>query len=102
MKNKSVITEAAQAYAAAYNSHYTGHDLPLALQLYRKLVAFHPDAPEADYSRLQIQNIVHAVVPKQELFDAQVALVLAHLERDFPHAVGRAATPSGVVEIPGQ
>ena len=63
MKNKSSLTEAGQAYAVAYNAHYTLHDLPLALQLYRKLLASHPDAPEADYSRMQVQNIVNAVVP---------------------------------------
>jgi hypothetical protein len=37
-------------------------------------------APEAGYSRTQVQNIVNAVVPKQELLDAQMELALARLE----------------------
>ena len=101
MKNKSSLTDAGQAYAAAYNAHYTAHDFPLALQLYRKLLASHPDAPEADYSRMQVQNIVNAVVPKQELFDAQIDLVLARFEHDRPVDVDQFATPSVVAEIPG-
>ena len=101
MKDKSSLTEAGQAYAAAYNAHYTAHDLPLALKLYRNLLTSHPDAAEADYSRMQVQNIVNAVVPKQELFDAQIDLVLTHFEHDLPLDVGRVATPSVVAEVPG-
>ena len=82
MNNKTSLTEAGHAYAAAYKAHYTAHDLPLALQLYRKLLASHPDVPEAEYSRVQVQNIVHAVVAKQELMNAQMELVLAHFARD--------------------
>jgi hypothetical protein len=44
----------------------------------------HPSDPEAEYSRVQVLNIANAVVPKQELLDAQMELVLAHLERDGP------------------
>ena len=93
MKNKSALTEAGQAYAAAYNAHYTAHDLPLALQLYKKLLASHPNAQEADYSRMQVQNIVNAVVPKQELLDAQMELVFAHFEHDGPLAERIPVTP---------
>jgi hypothetical protein len=80
---------------------YTAHDFPLALQLYRKLLASHSDTPEANYSRMQVQNIVNAVVPKQELFDAQIDLGLTHFEHDLPVDFGRVATPSVVAEIPG-
>ena len=93
MKNKSSLTEAGEAYAAAYSAHYTAHDLPLALQLYRKLLDSHPDAQEADYSRMQVQNIVNAVVPKQELFNAQIDLVLARFEHDRSVDADQAATP---------
>ena len=31
-----------------------------------------------------VQNIVNAVVPKQELLDAQMDLVLAHIDNDVP------------------
>ena len=82
MRNKNELTDAGRGYAAAYAAHYTGHDLPLALQLYKKLLASHPNAQEADYSRMQVQNILNAVVPKQELLDAQMELVLAHFEHD--------------------
>ncbi len=82
MTDKSVLTEAGKAYAAALNAHYTAHDLPMALQLYRNLMTSHSDAEEADYSRMQVQNIVNSVVPKQELFDAHIEMVLAHFEHD--------------------
>ena len=89
MRHETATTEAGQEYAAAYAAHYTGRDLPLALQLYKKLMASHPDAQEADYSRTQVQNIVNAVVPKQELLDAQIELARAHLEHEGPPDAGR-------------
>ena len=81
MLNDTELTEAGRQYAAAYASHYTGRDLPVALQLYKKVMASHPSTPEAGYSRAQVQNIVNTVVPKQELLDAQIELAVAHLER---------------------
>ena len=84
MRNNTELTEAGRQYAAAYAAHYTGRDLPVALQLYMEVVASHPGAQEADYSRAQVQNIVNAVVPKQELVDAQMELALAHLEHQGP------------------
>ena len=81
MRNETVPTEASRQYAAAYAAHYTGRDLPLALQLYKELMASHPTTQEAGYSRTQVQNIVNVVVPKQELLDAQMELVLVHFER---------------------
>lgn len=89
MKNESKLTEASRQYAAAYAAHYAARDLPLALHCYQKLMASHPDAPEADYSRMQVHNIVNAVVPKQELLDAEMELVLAHLDHDEPFDAGR-------------
>ena len=78
MRNDTRLTEAGRQYADAYAAHYTGRDLPVALQLYRKVMASHPDAREASYSRTQVQNIVDTVVPKQELMDAQIELAVAH------------------------
>jgi hypothetical protein len=89
MRHETVTTEAGREYAAAYAAHYTGRDLPLALQLYKKLMASHPDAQEADYSRTQVQNIVNAVVPEQELLDAEMELAIAHFEHDAPLDAGR-------------
>ena len=89
MRNKNELTDAGREHAAAYAAHYTRHDLPLALQLYKKLLASHPNAQKADYSRMQVQNIVNAVVPKQELLDAQMELVVAHFERDGLLDAGR-------------
>jgi hypothetical protein len=64
MRNKTEPTEAGRQYAAAYAAHYTTQNAALALQLYRKLMASHANADEARYSRMQIQNIVNAVIPK--------------------------------------
>jgi hypothetical protein len=77
---KTELTEANRRYAAAYAAHYTENDLPSAMRLYKQVMASHPSDPEAEYSRAQIQNIVNAVVPKQELLDAQMELALRHLE----------------------
>lgn len=76
------VAEAGQQYAAAYAAHYTTKDLREALRLYRGLVAAHPNTQEAGYSQSQIQNIVNAVVPRQELIDAQVDLALARFEHE--------------------
>ena len=84
MLNDTELTEAGREYAAAYAAHYKGRDLPVALQLYKKVMASHPSTQEAGYSRTQVQNIVNAVVPKQELLDAQIELALAHLDHDGP------------------
>lgn len=81
MREATETTEAGRQYAAAYEAHYMTKDLREALGLYRGLTIAHPDTPEARYSRSQIQNIVNAVVPKQELFDAQADLALTCFER---------------------
>ncbi|MBN2293594.1 MAG: hypothetical protein JXM70_14285 [Pirellulales bacterium] len=78
MKNNIELAESGQQYAAAYAAHYTGRDLPRALQLYREVMASHPGTREEGYARSQIQNIVNSVVPKQELLDAQIELAVAH------------------------
>lgn len=94
MRTESELTEASRQYSAAYAAHYTDHDLHQALRLYKKIMAAHPSAPEAEYARMQVQNIVNAIVPKQELLDAQLKLVRAHLEDDSLLDVGpMAATP---------
>ena len=75
-------TEAARQYAVAYAAHYTERDLPGALRLYVNVIASHTNEQEADFSRSQVQNIVNAVVPKQELFDAQVNLAAAQFAHE--------------------
>jgi hypothetical protein len=97
MRNDTGPTEVGLQYAAAYAAHYTAKDLHEAFMLYRGVMAAHPKSLEAEYSRSQIQNIVNAVVPKQELFDAQVDLALAQFEHgDQPEASAApaATTPS--------
>lgn len=84
MRNVNESTEAGRQYAAAYAAHYKGRDLPAALQLYIKVIASHPDAKEAGYSRAQVHNIVNTVVPKQELLDAEIELSRAHFEHGGP------------------
>ena len=71
------------------------------LPLHRNLLASYPDAQESDCSRMQVQNIVDAVVPKQELFDSRIEFVFARFEQRRPLDVGRTATPSVVAEILG-
>ena len=82
MQNETESTVPSVQYAAAYSAHYTEHDLPLALERYRTLIASNPDADEATYSRMQIQNIANAVIPKQTLLDAHIDLVLVHFKQD--------------------
>jgi hypothetical protein len=91
MGNDTDPTEAAQQYAAAYAAHYTQGDLPLALQLYQQVMASHPSTPQAGYAAMQVRNIVNAVVPKQELLDAQIELALAHLGHGTPSDARRAS-----------
>jgi hypothetical protein len=79
MHDFNEFTGAGRAYAAAHAAHYSERNLPAALHLYMELIASAPNAPEAGYSRAQIKNIVHAVVPAQELLNAQLALALAQL-----------------------
>ena len=88
MKNQMEPTEASRQYAAAYAAHYTGRDLPLALQLYKQLLSAYPNAQEAGYARMQVQNIVNAVVPKQTLVEAQIELVRTHFEHDGQRILG--------------
>ncbi len=89
MRHDTELSDAGRQYAAACDAHYTRHDLPGALRLYMTIVASQPDAQEAGYARTQVQNIANAVVPKQELLDAQVELALAHLENDGAPAAER-------------
>jgi hypothetical protein len=84
MKTATVKSEAGKLYAAAYGAQYTEKGLLEALKLYKSIVAAYPDTPEAGFSRAQIQNIVKAVVPKQELLDAHLGLALAHLAQEMP------------------
>jgi hypothetical protein len=80
MMNAVAPSRAAQDYEAAYAAHYSQRDLRMALRLYTKLIASHDNTREAVYSRAQIQNIVRAVVPGEELRDAEVQLALSRLE----------------------
>ena len=88
MSDDRSVTEAAREYAAAYAAHYSERDLAMALQLYKQLIAAHAGAREAGYSRTQVQNIVNAVVPKQELLDASIELALARLEHQISPDAG--------------
>jgi hypothetical protein len=74
--------------------HYKTKDLPKAFKLYRGIIADYPETKEAGYSLSQVQNIVNAVVPKQEVMDAIVALTLAHFEQDMPPDVRSASDAS--------
>lgn len=75
-KQTQVLTRAGQDYAVAYAAHYATKNLKEAFELYRGVMAAYPESPEAMYSQTQIENIAAALVPKQELFDARVNMVL--------------------------
>mgnify|MGYP000373268871 FL=1 len=94
MINNTILTEAGQQYATAYDAHYTTKDMYKAFKLYGRIIDAHPDTYEAGYSRSQVQNIVNAVVPKQKVMDALVELALTHFEQDVPPDV-EAASDSG-------
>lgn len=81
MTNASDLENARREYSAAHAAHYGARDLPLALRLYRTILASHPRTPEAEYSRTQVQNIVNAVIPRKELLDHQIGIALAHFAR---------------------
>ena len=82
MEDSTILTEAGKKYAAAYDVHYTVKDMHEAFVLYGQLIAAHPETQEAKYSRSQVQNIVNAVVPKQEIMDALADLALTHFEQE--------------------
>lgn len=90
-------TDASREYAAAYSAHYQSRDLPHAFQLYRAVLVSHPNAPEAEYCRAQIQNITNNVVSKQDLLDVQLSLLLNHFGHDRPTVIeSRRSPPSKV------
>ncbi|MFH2002510.1 MAG: hypothetical protein ABIK28_22750 [Planctomycetota bacterium] len=74
------LTATGRQYAAAYAMQYTEKNLRGAFERYRNLVAAHPTTKEAEYSRSQIQNIVNAVIPKEELLDVYMDLASNHFE----------------------
>ena len=67
-------TASAREYAAAYATHYSQRDLTAAMLAYDGVIAQHPTAPEADYSRAQLRNIVRSVVPAEELLASETKL----------------------------
>ena len=81
MKNRNGPTVADQDYTKAHDMHYKTKELPKAFNLYRDIIADYPETKEAGYSLSQVHNIVNAVVPKEEVMDAFVALTLAHFEQ---------------------
>jgi hypothetical protein len=84
MESRNNIAVADQNYTKAHDMHYKTKDLPEAFKLYRNIIADYPETKEAGYSLSQVQNIMNAVVPKQEVMDAFAALTLGHFEQDLP------------------
>ena len=89
MNTNKEHSSAARSYADAYASHYAERDYPAALRSYEQLIALHPSAPEAEYARTQIRNIVKSVIPAKELLAAELELGLRYLrpDADSPAAV---------------
>ena len=84
MRYGTELTESGLHYAEAYAAHYTRRDLPAALELYREVVESYPDTQEAEFSRMQVHNIVNAAVSKEELLAAEIDLARGHLEATCP------------------
>lgn len=82
MKNETPTTEATLRYSAAHRAHYTAKDLHRALELYKRVIAAHPETREALWSHKQIQHIVRTVVPRQENLDGPKEPIGRHLEQD--------------------
>ena len=102
MKKIAEKTEAGRQYAVAHEAHYATKDLTGALGRYRAVMAAHPETQEAEYSRSQIQNIVSSVVPKQELFDAQVELALVHVAHSNSTSIAPNPDAPSVAASPGE
>lgn len=81
MRYDAARDEVARRYAAAHAAHYAAGDLREAIALYEALLAEHPEAREAEYSRSQIENIVKAVVPREVLLQAGLDLARARIDR---------------------
>jgi hypothetical protein len=101
MEDETGLTKAGQQYEAAQHAQYTKKDLLSALGIYTDLIAAHPNAPEAAYSRAQLQNIANSVVPKEELLYAHVQLALAHLGKKTRPAGEPALVMPLVADVPG-
>ena len=80
MSNDSELTEVGRQYAAAYEAHYKTKNLREAFKLYKAIMTAHPGTKEAGYANSQIQNIVNAVVPKEERLGVQMDLATAVFE----------------------
>jgi hypothetical protein len=78
MTNANLSPSAKEYEVAA--AHYSQRDLRMAPRLYAKRIASNASTREAGYSRTQVDNTVHTVVPEEELLDAETELALARLE----------------------
>lgn len=78
MKKEAVLSTSGKRYNEAYEKQYGIKDLHAALLAYKGIVSEFPDTKEASYSKSQIKNIAHHVVPEKELFEAQLNLALSY------------------------
>lgn len=68
-------------YQIAYSAQYADRNMPLALMLYREILDLHPIGHEAEYSRMQIQNMASNVISAQRMCDAQTELLQNQFQR---------------------
>lgn len=61
-------------YANAYAAHYSRKALTEALDIYEAIIVSFPDSAEAAWSRMRIQNIVHATFSREDLFATLIDL----------------------------
>ena len=75
-----IPAEASKQYSAAYTTHYTERDFHLAFCQYVDLINLYPSSLEARYARTQIENLVKALIPDDELLLALVHLLEGKFE----------------------
>jgi len=81
MTNGTEENNSVQQYALAYGLHYESENLKQAFEQYKHILLEFPDTPEAGYARSQIQHIVNAMVPREEILESQMKLATAAFDQ---------------------
>ena len=98
MNPETNSSAAACLYAAAYAAQYEQRNLPLAMQLYQDLLSTHPNALEADYSRMQLHSMFTQTVPQRIRVDAEIALLETQLRQVSARSTDRYLVQSAVTQ----
>jgi hypothetical protein len=94
MTNQIESSDSFKQYVIAYTAHYNNKKLQKALELYQLVISKYPGTKKAEYSRQQILDIIHGVVPNPKLTDTQVTRATKHFKQDVGKASADAAHPT--------